>query len=196
MLRVLAILSLPAVLAGVLSLGASKLVGDPPPAQWIIWGGTAFSNPASFAEWLERRGFSYREWADDHPAAAARLEGREAPEADAAPDGPPAAAAAATKAKPQRATQGLASSRSASAAQASTGTRARSTPEQGHSSGGASLMLLALVVVAVALVALASLPIPMLEAIRAPNILAEHRLELAVTGASIALGMGAAQLLT
>jgi hypothetical protein len=40
------------------------------------------------------------------------------------------------------------------------------------------------------------LPLELLEAIRVPNLIHQHRLEVGVMGASIALGMGAARLLT
>ena len=77
MFKTLATLAIPIVLVVALGFGATAIVGrDPPPTQWVNWGGESFSNPAGVRRWLRAHGLDYRGWARNHPGAAARLEGR------------------------------------------------------------------------------------------------------------------------
>lgn len=181
MLKALAVLVLPGLLAGGFAVGTGTLVGrDPPPSQWVVWGGDAFSTPDEIASWLRARGFTYETWAERHPSAAARLEGREppqpAPEAVAAE----AAPASGDETAPRRET-----------APAPT----PAAPPPGTSSGGQEAMLLvAILGFAAALVTLASFPVILLQRLRVPTLLREHRPELAAVGVSLAIGLGAASL--
>ena len=180
MLKPLATLALTAVVVGALGFGATTLVGDEPPVtRWVNWGGQSFASPGQLRQWLGGRGLSYREWARNHPSAAARLEGRELPPRRA------------TRAEPRPASAAPAQAAPAQAAQKAAPVAARPGPSIAD-----RLILLLLATCAVALVALAALPTPLLQAIRVPALVNEHRLELATAGVSIAIGMAAAQLLS
>ena len=177
MLKSLATLALTMVFVGALAFGATTVVGNEPPATpWVHWGGKSFSSPGQLRMWLSGRGVSYREWAKDHPSAAARLEGREPPRRRATRGEPRPASAAPAK-----------------AAQKTPPVAAAARPGQSIAD---RLILLLLATCGAALVALAVLPIPFLRAIRAPALVDEHRFELATAGVSIAIGMATAQLLS
>jgi len=176
-LKSLATLALTAVLVGALGFGATTLVGNEPPAtRWVDWGGQSFSSSGQLRQWLSGQGLSYRKWARNHPSASARLEGREF--------------------RPRRATRGEPRRASAAPAKAAQKTPPVAVAARPGPSIADRLILLLLATCAVALVALALLPIPLLQAIRAPAVVDEHRFELATSGVSIAIGMAAAQLLS
>lgn len=186
MLKALAVLSLPGILAGGFAFGTSTLVGrDPAPTQWVVWGGEAFSNPGELAQWLRARGLAYETWAARHPNAAARLEGRRPPQVVTETVTPRAAASQAPSEKPKPQNETPA------------GTEAVAAPPPGSSSEGPAAMLLtiAILAAALALVTLASLPLVLLQRIRIPAFLQEHRPELAAAGISMAVGLSAAHLL-
>ena len=193
MLRLLALLCLPALLAGVLSLATSKLVSpQEQPQQWVIWDGTAFSNPAAFGVYLRAHRQSYGDWAQSHPAAAARLEGRPPPPGKTARQDPRAAASKPQAPAPAKAPSGDARSISSSRS----GETAEAAASRDASARGAAMVLVLLLGVAILVVGVASLPQPLLQALKAPVILVEHRLELTAVGGAILLGMAVAQLLT
>lgn len=183
MLRALSFFLIPTVLAGALAFGTTALVSSEPPSTWWVnWGGESFSSRGQLRGWLRAHGHSYRGWAANHPFAAARLEGRDAP----APETRRVPAAKPKPKTPQSTAEPRVAARRLQVA----------ARDRQDASIADSLILLMLVVVAVALVATAALPIPLLRAIRAPDLVDEHRLELATAGVSIAIGMAAAQLLS
>ena len=47
-----------------------------PPVTAVAWSGKVFLNERRFAQWLDSRGASYREWARLHPKAVATFEAR------------------------------------------------------------------------------------------------------------------------
>jgi hypothetical protein len=49
----------------------------------VTWGGVVHGSPGDLGGWLAARGGSYETWAKNHPAAAARLEGRAQPPSSA-----------------------------------------------------------------------------------------------------------------
>lgn len=82
----------PAVLAAVLTLWASSVVGRTPPTQplphsTVLWADRLFTNSDGLAGWLNARGASYREWARKHPRAAARQRARARRAARDSPNG-------------------------------------------------------------------------------------------------------------
>ena len=75
---------LPAVLAvaaavliagglGYMFAGGFERDPEPTPAV-MVWGGKTFTSKAQFKQWLAQRGKSYPDWAQNHPAAAARVD--------------------------------------------------------------------------------------------------------------------------
>lgn len=174
MLKLLAALALPAVVITGTGFTVRALTPDRVGSPWIVWDGRGFSNPDEFARWLDRRGVRYSTWARDHPQAAARLENR----------APPAA-----EKKPQRPASGVPAAKA-------TKTAASAAGNPTGRSAGHQLVLLALLALAAALVVISVLPLPLLLAIRAPAFVGDLRLELASAGVSIAIGIGAAQLLS
>jgi hypothetical protein len=71
--RLAIVLTAAAVAAG----GADAAAVDAAERRALVWGGELHSGPESLARWLAARGAEYEEWAERHPEAAARLEGRE-----------------------------------------------------------------------------------------------------------------------
>ena len=71
-----------ALVVGLGGLGVAYAAGAqlgpfaPPPV--LTWAERDFASKAEFDAWLRERGLSYRVWAERHPAAAARLEARDA----------------------------------------------------------------------------------------------------------------------
>jgi hypothetical protein len=157
------------LLAG--ALFATGSLADPPmtSAAGVAWGGRAFSGPAALSEWLSGRGLRYDTWAKNHPAAAARLEGRE--QRETVPATAPAASHVASPAPAQ----------------------ASAAPGDASRASGA-LLLRSLAGLAAALLVLALLPTLRLRWVRLPSVLEHHQLELAGGGVAIALALGAAYL--
>ncbi|HUG36663.1 MAG TPA: hypothetical protein VML54_06915 [Candidatus Limnocylindrales bacterium] len=180
MLKALALLSLPGILAGGFAFGTSTLVGrDPAPTQWVVWGGEAFSNPGELAGWLRARGLTYETWSARHPNAAARLEGREPPQVETA------------KAAPATEPEAPAAGPSEESVGAGAAGAGLPSPTQGM---GVLLVTAALLTLAGSLVALASLPVAFVQRLKLPPLLLEHRPQLAGIGISMAIGLGAAHL--
>lgn len=174
MLKLLAALALPAVVITGTGFSVRALTPDRAGSPWVVWDGRGFSNPDEFARWLDRRGVRYSTWARDHPQAAARLENRTPPPAER---------------KPKTSTSGVPAAKpDKTAAPAAENPAGRSVGHQ--------LVLLALLALAAALVVISVLPLPLLIAIKAPAFVGDLRLELASAGVSIAIGIGAAQLLS
>jgi hypothetical protein len=175
-LKTLATLAVSTIVVGALAFGVTTLVGSDLQTRWVNWGGESFSSPSDLRSWLRARGLSYRAWAKNHPLAAARLEGRAEPRPARIsvtrdePKAPPSAAAPAGAEPPDRHGSG------------------RSVADRA--------ILLLLVLIGASLVALAALPVFLLRAINVPDLVDEHRFEFATAGASIAIGMAAAQLLS
>ena len=180
MLKLFLTLLFPTILVGGLSFATTKLVSpERPGAAWVNWGGQSFSAPGELRSWLRTHGSSYQRWAANHPAAAARLEGRP----------PPREAAAEAPEKPSEAPR--ATDPSAAAERDTSAARGRASP-----SIASSVVLVGLVLLAVGMIAIAAVPVPVLFALNAPVVVHEHRTELAAAGAAIAVGMLAARLLS
>ena len=77
-MRAFVVLAL-APLVAFAAVGAGRLVDEPGPSRWqtnLVWADRVFVSPAQFERWLAARGRSYPKWAEVHPGAVARLEGR------------------------------------------------------------------------------------------------------------------------
>jgi hypothetical protein len=173
-MRLVATLSLPALLVSVLILASTTSAEfETASAQTIVWDGRTFSKPEALAAWLRARGLGYQAWAQTHPKAAARLEGREQPPSATPPTASPAAARVAIP------------------------IRARAAPAPADSSRGvgATLLVPALAALAGALLVLALLPALHLRRTRLPGALEEHQPELAGAGIAIAIALAAAHLI-
>jgi hypothetical protein len=151
-----------------LAAGMSAAGASTDPSQSVRWGKRTFTRPAEFAAWLRARGLAYQTWAEQHRAAAARLEGRlprlvEQPVTEPEPQEPAPVASETT-----------------------------ASNDDGHATRTASFALLAL---AATLLAGSAAPLLILKRLRTPAVLLEHRLEFAGAGVSIALGLGISYLL-
>jgi hypothetical protein len=157
---------------GVLGVVAALAVVPPAAADAVRWSGRTFASQGDLAAWLSARGAKYETWAERHPPAAARLEGRgyarsTSPATRRVPDIVERAREAPAPAPPDR---------------------AEGAPRLSPRSPVGAVPLLPLLLAPVAglvLVLLAlAVPAPAVPASR----LGTHRLGLAAAGASIAVG--------